>query len=129
MAVYQTRAYFTKKFGYLTDNPKIGPLLAEHYLRSGNSISHDATLRSLTGEGFSAEYLAQSCNQTSEQAWQQEQQKISAALLRPQSEPASLNASLSIVDGEQLIANNQSSDNELCEQFERYIVQRYCQNC
>ena len=129
MAVYQTRAYFTKKFGYLTDNPNIGPLLAEHYWRPGNSISHDTALRNLTGEGFSAEYLAQSCNQTSEQAWQQEQQKISAALLRPQSEPASLNASLSIVDGEQLIANNQLSDNELCEQFERYIVQRYGQKC
>ncbi len=28
MAVYQTRAYFTDKFGYLTDNPEIGPLLA-----------------------------------------------------------------------------------------------------
>ena len=129
MAVYQTRAYFTKKFGYLTDNPNIGPLLAEHYWRPGNSISHDATLISLTGEGFSAEYLAASCNQTCEQAWQQELQKISAAALRAQTEPAPLNASLSIVDGQQLIADNQASDNALCEQFENYIVQRYGPNC
>lgn len=35
MAVYQTRAYFTNKFGYLTDNPEIGPLLAEHYWHAG----------------------------------------------------------------------------------------------
>ncbi|MEH6454371.1 MAG: M3 family metallopeptidase, partial [Psychromonas sp.] len=73
MAVYQTREYFIKMFGYLSDNPNIGPLLAQHYWRPGNSISHDATLRSLTGEGFSAEYLAKSCNLTAAQAWQLEQ--------------------------------------------------------
>ncbi len=125
MAVYQTRAYFTEKFGYLTDNPEIGPLLAEHYWCPGNSISHDATLRSLTGEGFSAAYLAQSCNQTIEEAWQQEQQKIKAALERPQTEPASLNAAIRIVDGDQLLASNELSDSELCDQFEACITQRY----
>ena len=129
MAVYQTRAYFTNKFGYLTDNPSIGPLLAQHYWRPGNSISHDATLRSLTGEGFSAEYLAKSCNLTSEQAWQIERQKMLAALQRTTPKAASLNASISIIDGEQLIANNQCSDSELCSQFEDYIVQRYGENC
>jgi oligoendopeptidase F len=128
MAVYQTRAYFTEKFGYLTDNPEIGPLLAEHYWKRGNAISHDATLRSLTGEGFSAAYLAESCNKSSEQAWQMELQKINAASLRVQAEPASLNAAISIVDGNQLIASNQSSDSELCDQFEEYIVERYGKN-
>ena len=128
MAVYQTRAYFTEKFGYLTDNAEIGPLLAEHYWRAGNSISHDATLRRLTGKGFSPEYLAHACNQSSEQAWQQELQKINAALIRPQLAPASLNASISIVDGEQLLADNQRSDNELCDHFEQYIVQHYGPN-
>ncbi len=31
MAVEQTRAYFLKRDGYLTDNPRIGPDLAAHY--------------------------------------------------------------------------------------------------
>ena len=31
MAVYQTRAYFLTKFGYLSDNPEIGPLLTKYY--------------------------------------------------------------------------------------------------
>ena len=39
MAVYQTRDYFTKTFGFLTDNPEIGPLLAKHYWQPGNSRS------------------------------------------------------------------------------------------
>lgn len=62
MAVYQTRAYFTERFGYLCDNPKIGPLLTKHYWNPGNSMSHDETIQSLTGEGFNAKYLADVCN-------------------------------------------------------------------
>ncbi|WP_019616514.1 M3 family metallopeptidase [Psychromonas ossibalaenae] len=129
MAVYQTRAYFTNKFGYLSDNPQIGPLLAEHYWRPGNSISHDATLQSLTGEGFSASYLAEECNQSSEQAWAKEQQKISDALKRSQIEPLSLNASIKIVDGDKLIADNLVSDQQLCDDFESYIAQHYGSAC
>lgn len=125
MAVYQTRAFFTEKFGYLTDNPEIGPLLAEHYWKPGNSISHDATLRSLTGEGFSAAYLAQTCNKTAAQAWEMEQVKITAALAKEQAEPAALNASISIVDGDLLIADNAISDKALCDKFESYITERY----
>src|ERR1700693_5439738 len=52
MAVYQTRAFFLRQHGYLTNNSAIGPALAEHYWAPGNSMDHDATLRSLTGEGF-----------------------------------------------------------------------------
>ncbi|WP_375748857.1 M3 family metallopeptidase [Vibrio sp. HN007] len=125
MAVYQTRNYFIKRFGYLTDNPEIGPLLAEHYWQPGNSLSHDATIRSLTGEGFNARYLADSCNLTAEQAWQGEQAKIQAAKERPQTEPAFLNASIKVVDGSETLASNQDGDATMCEQFERYIADHY----
>lgn len=125
MAVYQTRAYFMEKFGYLTDNPEIGPLLAKHYWQPGNSISHDMTLRSLTGKGFSAAYLAQVCNKSSEEAWQAELQKISDAKLRKQVISAPLNAAIRIVDGDKVIASNQVSDSQLCDEFEAYITQRY----
>ena len=54
---------------------------------------------------------------------------MQAALLRSALKPASLNASISIVDGEHLIANNQGSDRELFSQFEQYIVKRYGENC
>lgn len=56
MAVEQTRHFFMQRDGYLTDNPAIGPSLARHYWQPGNSVSHDATLVSLTGEGFNPAY-------------------------------------------------------------------------
>ena len=64
MAVSQTRAHFLREFGFLTDNPAIGPALSAHYWEPGNSVDHHRLLRSLTGEGFSARYLADDCNAT-----------------------------------------------------------------
>lgn len=125
MAVYQTRAYFLGKFGYLTDNPKIGPLLCEHYWKPGNSITHNDTIKSLTGEGFNAKYLADECNLTAEQAWQTQQQKIAALNTRSQQEPAALNAKITVVDGAKELATNANSNAEMCQQFERYIEQTY----
>ncbi|WP_217531758.1 M3 family metallopeptidase [Vibrio metschnikovii] len=125
MAVYQTRAYFMEKFGYLTDNPQIGPLLAKHYWHKGNQVSHSESIQSLTGEGFNAKYLADVCNLSAEQAWQQELQKIAAMQSRQPSSPAPLNAKITIVDGEQVIASNAVSDEQMCQQFEDYIMQTY----
>jgi len=125
MAVYQTRDYFIDKFGYLTDNPEIGPLLAKHYWNPGNSINHDATLRSLTGEGFSAAYLAKECNLTNEQAWSIEQGKIEAIPNRERSEVKPLNAKIKLVDGDVTISCNDVSDMQLCDEFEAFINEKY----
>ncbi|KOO16715.1 peptidase M3 [Vibrio xuii] len=125
MAVYQTRAYFLDKFGYLTDNPEIGPLLAKHYWHAGNQRSHNETIMSLTGEGFNAKYLADSCNQSPQQAWAAQQEKIAGLATRQRAEVASLNATIKVVDGSQELANNQGSDEQMCDQFECYIKQTY----
>ncbi|WP_394125686.1 M3 family metallopeptidase [Vibrio hepatarius] len=125
MAVYQTRAYFLDKFGYLTDNPEIGPLLAKHYWHAGNQRSHNETITSLTGEGFNAKYLADACNQSPQQAWVEQQEKIAGLATRQRAEVVSLNATIKVVDGSQELANNQGSDEQMCDQFERCIKQTY----
>lgn len=127
MAVYQTRAYFERTYGYLTDNPAIGPALAEHYWARGNSINHNATLVSLTGESFNAKYLADSCNQTVEEAWAEAQAKMTAAEKReyPPAPIPDLDATIRIVHGAELIADNSESEGAMCQQFERWVEQRY----
>lgn len=121
MAVYQTRAYFKEQFGYLTDNPKIGPLLAEHYWKPGNSISHDASIRSLTGEGFNAKYLAEECNLSVADAWRREKQSIAEAAQRSQPNVQPLNASIAIVDGNEILASNDQTDEQMFESFANYV--------
>lgn len=127
MAVFQTRGYFQRRFGYLTDNPAIGPLLAQHYWAPGNSLSHDDTLRSLTGEGFSARYLAEVCNQSVDDAWKQAQQLMTAAAQRdyPEDYPDSLEAQMRIVHGVEIIADNGESDARMCWQFEDWVATHY----
>lgn len=126
MAVEQTRHYFLARDGYLADNPAIGPDLAKHYWRPGNSVSHDDTLRSLTGEGFNPAYLAQVCNQTVEQAWRQAQASMTLAARRPQ--PAAdfdLDAHITIIDGERILASNAQGDEAMCRQFAQAIRRDY----
>lgn len=125
MAVEQTRHFFLQRDGYLTDNPAIGPDLARHYWLPGNGVSHDDTLRSLTGEGFNPDYLAQACNQTVAQAWQAAQQTIAAAVARPQ--PAAdfdLAAHIRVVDGDRVLADNAEGDEKMCRDFAAAINAR-----
>lgn len=127
MAVYQTRAYFLKKDGYLTDNPAIGPALAQHYWAPGNSISHNDTLVSLTGEPFNPAYLARACNLTVEQAWQEARAQMNGAASRayPAEYPATLEATIRLVHGNELIADNSVGEGEMSKQFERWVAQHY----
>lgn len=127
MAVYQTRAFFEREYGYLTDNPAIGPLLSEHYWAPGNSISHNDSLVSLTGEAFNAKYLADACNQTIDEAWAVEAAKIASAAARvyPESPVKDLDAHIRIVHGALLLADNQQSAAQMYQDFEQWITAHY----
>ena len=123
MAVEQTRAFFLKRDGYLTDNPRIGPDLAAHYWGPGNGMSHDETLRSLTGEGFSAVPLAEACNLSADEAWQQAQACMAAAQQRPAAgEGSPLDAHIRVVHGAELIADNSESETRMLADFEAWIL-------
>ncbi|MEC5341076.1 M3 family metallopeptidase [Brenneria populi] len=126
MAVEQTRHFFLRRDGYLTDNAAIGPDLARHYWSPGNSVSHDDTLRSLTGEGFNPAYLAQACNLTVDEAWEQARASMAQARQRPQ--PAAdfdLSARIRVVDGERVLADNQQGDDAMCRDFAAFIEREY----
>ncbi|NHQ84343.1 peptidase M3 [Chromobacterium vaccinii] len=127
MAVYQTRAYFIGKFGYLTDNPAIGPLLAEHYWGPGNSINHNATLLRLTGEPFNARYLADSCNQSVDEAWADARRLIAESAARdyPAQYPDALDARIRLVHGAELIADNAAGDAAMFDRFESWVASHY----
>jgi hypothetical protein len=130
MAVYQTRAFFLRRHGYLTDNAAIGPALAEHYWAPGNSVDHDTTLRSLTGEGFAARYLAEECNKSPDEAWAAAQATMAAAVARSalsndQDEATSLDAHIRVVHGAELVADSSNGEDAMCSRFEAWVRGRY----
>jgi hypothetical protein len=127
MAVYQTRAFFLRKYGYLTDNTAIGPALAEHYWAPGNSVDHDTTLRSLTGEGFSARYLADECNTSIDDAWAEARATMAAAGTRayPEDVPPVLDADIRVVHGAEVLADSSHGEETMCARFEAWVRERY----
>jgi Zn-dependent oligopeptidase len=127
MAVSQTRAHFLREFGYLTDNPAIGPALSAHYWEPGNSVDHDSMLRGLTGEGFSARHLADECNDSVEDTRARAEALMRAAQERRYSDdvPASLDANIRVIDGAELICDSSDGEDAMCDQFEAWIRARY----
>lgn len=126
MAVEQTRAYFLRRDGYLTDNPRIGPDLAAHYWGPGNGMTHDQTLQSLTGEGFSAAPLARACNQSVAEAWALASASMVAAQQRlPAGEGKPLDAHIRVVHGAELIADNSHSEAQMLADFDAWIRRHY----
>jgi len=127
MGVYQTRASLLDRFGYLTDNPAVGPLLAEHYWGPGNSVSYDASLESLTGSGLSARALADACNQSVDDAWADAEACMQSAAARayPDEAPASLDATIRIVHGLEVPADSSESEDAMCSTFERWVAERF----
>ena len=127
MAVQQTRAFFLHRDGYLTDNSAIGSSLATHYWEPGNSVDHAATLRSLTGEGFSARYLAEACNRSADEAWALAQQAMALAAARPASGggAATLDAYIRIVHGNEVLADSSHGEDAMCAQFESWVRDHY----
>ena len=127
MAVYQTRRALLDRLGFLTDNPSVGPLLAEHYWAPGNSVDHNATLESLTGRTLSSRDLADACNQSADEAWAEAEDMMRAAAARPEpgDVPARLDATIRIVHGSEVVADNSESEEAMCGAFERYIARNY----
>lgn len=106
MAVYQTREYFLKKYGYLTDNPAIGPELRESYWQEGNARTFLEFVERLTGEPFSAEATARVVARTLEETYQEIDQMVAEQSSRPMSDSeVDLNGVISVVHGEEKIAS------------------------
>ena len=127
MAVSQTRAHFLREFGYLTDNPAIGPALTEHYWEPGNSVDHDRMLRSLTGDGFSARHLADECNDSADEARVRAETSMREAAARHYRDdiPPSLDAHIRIVHGSELIADSSAGEAAMCDRFEGWVRAHY----
>jgi len=115
MAVYQTRAFFLARDGYLTDNPRIGPDLARAYWAPGNAATFDETLRALTGSGLSADALVDACNRSVDASIALAHASVEAQRTRPRFEDAAhdavqLDASVRVIHGTHLVCSTDGSD-------------------
>ncbi|HTL12026.1 MAG TPA: peptidase M3, partial [Bdellovibrionota bacterium] len=105
MAVHQTRAHFLRRDGYLVDNPKVGPELAQHYWREGNLRTFLEFIPQLTGEPFSAKATVHEVGLTGQALHDATERALKAAASAPKpSGPVDLDASIRVADGVEVLA-------------------------
>ena len=124
MAVYQTRDYFMKKYGYITDNPNIGPELQEVYWKPGNSRTFLQFVEALTGEPFSARATADLVNTSMEQVHAEADGMIGREKeIPPYEGEIDLDATVAVVHGDEVVASTADglSFEEVGEKFRAWV--------
>ena len=123
MAVYQTRAFFLERDGYLTDNPQIGPDMAARYWAPGNAATFDETLMSLTGRTLTADALAEACTLSVDAAVAEVRESVARAARHPPAHrPVSLDATIHVVHGRERVASTEDGGIDgLCRAFEAWV--------
>lgn len=128
MAVHQTRTFFHGRDGHLVDNPAVGPDLAAHYWKPGNSVAFDDTLRSLTGAALSPDALIQHCNRTADQAIadaREEVRRMASVPPAPPVDQARLGVTFRVVHGRETITEGADGTvARACDDFARWIESR-----
>ena len=127
MAVQQTRAYFLEKYGYICDNPNIGPELENGYWKSGNSVPFMTLVERLTGKPFSADALVAHSNRTISEAITEAKRLVEHSHTSPQQKDhTDLGASIKVIHGNEEIAKFSNGDFARAnEKFEMWVVAHY----
>ncbi|MBI5512153.1 MAG: peptidase M3 [Deltaproteobacteria bacterium] len=122
MAVYQTRAFFLARDGYLVDNPRVGPDLAERYWAPGNAVPFNELLQGLTGSALSADAIVAACDRSADEAVREAREALARepSIARPTG-PVDLGGTVRVVHGRDTVASTEGGSFEgACEAFERW---------
>jgi Zn-dependent oligopeptidase len=116
MAVEQTRDYFLRRDGRLTDNARVGPTLREAYWKPGNSRRFADLVAGLTGAPLSARHLAARVNLTADAAAQRAREELGRAGggAPAATAPIELRASIRVMHGNERIASTEGRSFEDC---------------
>lgn len=131
MGVHQTREFFTKRDGYISDNPKVGPTITEAYWKPGNSEQFLDLVDRLTGKPLTGDAWVNTLKQKVDDVLKEE--KVSYDNKRAQcadgssSNEIDLDMRIRIVDGDEVLADTEKEGSFLaaCGVFEKYVQTRY----
>ena len=129
MSVHQTREYFKQKYGYIVDNPNIGPTLTKAYWECGNSLPFLQLVNDLTGKELSGEAWVAALQQDLEEHIAEEKKEYDEMIKKCENEEKSddidLSMTIKFIDGDEVIADSSSSGLlGACKQFEQFVAAR-----
>jgi hypothetical protein len=128
MSVHQTREFFLKRDGYLTDNPQIGPTLTNAYWKPGNSKPFLSLVENLTGAPLTGQAMVNELKQNVEDVLKDEKLKYDSKRAECAVDiDIDLDMRIRIVDGDDVLADTSKEGSFLaaCKVFEGYVQNRF----
>jgi hypothetical protein len=126
MAVQQTRKYFLEKYGYIADNPHIGPELENGYWKFGNSEPFFTLVEKLTGKPLTGDALIAQANRTVDQAIAEAKKLADHPHKNGESKTPKLEADIKVMNGNEKIAEFSNGDfSRANEEFKTWVVKHY----
>ena len=135
MSVHQTREYFKTKYGYIVDNPNVGPTLKTAYWECGNSKPFLDIVRDLTGKDLTGEAWVDALKEDLEEHIAQEKKEYLETIEKckaadeaseeKEDEQLDLQMTVRFVDGDEVIADSSVSGLlGSCKEFEAFVAAR-----
>lgn len=122
LALYQWREYFHKKYGFIVDNPEVGREMRAVW-ELGASKTFAEFVEIATGKKLSAEAYISEVTRPIEEKLSLSRKRIERLKsLLMQSEPVDLDATIRIVDGKELIADNSLGFEKMAEDHRRWVL-------
>lgn len=131
MSVHQTREFFLKRDGFLTDNPQVGPTLTKEYWQPGNSEPFLSLVENLTGTPLTGDAWVNDLKQSVEDVLKEEKVKYNSKRAecadKSSDEDIDLEMRIRIVDGDDVLADTEKEGSFLaaCKVFEGYVQDRF----
>ena len=130
MSVHQTRDFFLKRDGHLTDNPQIGPTLTQAYWKVGNSKPFLSLVENLTGAPLTGRAWVSDLKMSVDDVLKEEKAKYDSKLAEcadGSSTDIDLDMRIRIVDGDDVLADisKEGSFLAVCKVFEDYVKNRF----
>jgi oligoendopeptidase F len=125
MAVQQTREFFLKKYGYIADNPNIGPELENGYWKFGNSENFFTLVERLTGKPLTGDALIANANRSVDTAISDAKNMIEHSQKMSKASP-NLEADITVIHGNEKITEFVNGDfSKANEQFQKWVTAHY----
>ncbi|MEP7233829.1 MAG: M3 family metallopeptidase [Ignavibacteriota bacterium] len=125
MAVQQTREYFMEKYGYIADNPHVGPELENGYWRFGNSIRFFDLVERFTGKPLKGTALIAEANRTVAEAIAEAKRLVEHQHSDGAATP-DLRADIKVIHGNEKITEFTNGDfGQANEEFRKWVVEHY----
>lgn len=135
MSVHQTRKYFLDKYGFIVDNPNVGPTLSSAYWKCGNSLPFLQIVKDLTGSELSGSAWINELKKDVEEVIQDEKKDYEDMILKcndgkdPSNDEGDVDLGMVVkfVDGDLLISDSSTANGGLlgaCKEFETFVTSR-----